>query len=107
MGLAELAAGADRVLFVDAHVDEAETVIVPVSGAGRFGVTSHVLSPDTVLELSERCFGHRPDAWRCSVRGERWDFAAELTPVVQARCDALADVIEAHLFAAEGLPCTS
>lgn len=103
MGLAEDAAAADRVLFVDAHVDEAPTVVARVDGATAFGLTSHVLSPEAVLTLAERCYGSRPEGWRLSVRGEQWDFAAGLSPAVQGRCEDLADLIAARLFDPAGL----
>jgi hydrogenase maturation protease len=91
MGLAEEAAQADRVVFLDAHVEGEPVVVCDVTGDIQFGVTSHVLTPDTVVELADRLFGHRPAAWRCSVRGERFDFGATLSPEVEARCAGLAD----------------
>lgn len=107
MGLAEEVAGVDRALFVDAHVDEEALVIKAVGGGTHFGVTSHVLTPDTVVELAESCFGHRPQAWRVSLRGERWNFGAGLSPELAARADALVEQLLAEVFSDGGLTCTS
>ncbi len=93
VGLAEDLAAVDRVWFVDAHVDGPDAVQVEVDPAqGRHvGVTSHVAMPETLLVVAAAAYGRRPTAARWSVRGERFDFAAELTPRVEAGAAAVAD----------------
>jgi hydrogenase maturation protease len=93
MGLAEEVAAADQVLFVDAHVDPPDIVVAEVTSGQHHGVTSHVLTPETVVALAESCFGRRPPAWRCSVRGARWGFGVGLSPAVETHALALAEQI--------------
>jgi len=104
MGLAEDCAAVDRVLFVDAHVDEVEMVVAPVIDGAGLGLTSHVLTAATVLALAESAYGHRPEGFRCTVRGERFDFAAELSPATRRRCETMAERLLAGALAPAG-PC--
>ena len=102
MGLAEDCAEVDRVLFVDAHVDEVGLVIAPVTEPTGLGLTSHVLTAATVLHLAGTVYGHRPEGYRCTVRGERFDFADELTPDTLGRCQIMTQRLLAGALTADG-----
>ncbi|MBI5832624.1 MAG: hypothetical protein HZB16_10005 [Armatimonadetes bacterium] len=102
MGLAEDCAQVDRVLFLDAHVDDVGLVIAPVTDPSGLGLTSHVLTAATVLALAGSAYGHRPEGFRCTVRGERFDFADELTPDTLRRCQTMTERLLAGALAPEG-----
>ena len=102
MGLAEDCAQVDRVLFVDAHVDEVGLVIAPVAEPSGLGLTSHVLTAATVLALAGSAYGHRPEGFRCTVRGERFDFSEQMTPDTLRRCEIMTERLLAGALSPEG-----
>jgi hydrogenase maturation protease len=80
--LAELAAGFETVVFIDAHVEGAGweplswQPVVPVVEAGMVG---HHLKPGVVIALAERLYGHKPSAFLLSVLGHDVDFGEALS----------------------------
>src|SRR5262249_19948547 len=67
--LAERISGAERVVFVDAHVDCHDVTIsemVPNGGSGL----GHASDPRWLLALSESLWGRRPRAWLIAVPAE-------------------------------------
>lgn len=97
VGLAEELAEVDRVILVDAHVGGEAVVEAEVVGDHHVGVTSHVATPETLLAIAEAAYGRRPRATRYSVRGERFDFAAELTAPVKTAAEELARRLEQEI----------
>lgn len=89
MGLAEDCAQADRVLFIDAHVGEPDVLVAPVDRRSGLGLTSHVLDPATLLALADSAYGRSAEGFRCTVRGEDFEFHDQLTPACHARAEAL------------------
>ncbi len=77
--LAELLAGFDRAIFIDAAVGTEDAVqlveLVPTAPA-RMGHTS---DPGWLLSLCEQLFDRRPRAWLLTLPAERFDHGAELS----------------------------
>ncbi|MCC7491770.1 MAG: hydrogenase maturation protease [Fimbriimonadaceae bacterium] len=100
VALAEEIAEYDRVWFIDAHVEGPPEIEVEVGDGHHIGVTSHVATPETLVALAGALYGRRPPAVRCSLLGHRFDFAAQLSPPVQAAAEALAARLAAELAGA-------
>lgn len=81
--LAELAAGYETVIFVDAHVEGSGWEPLswqPVVAVVEAGMVGHHLKPGVVIALAERLYGHRPNAFLLSVLGHDFDFGEVLSP---------------------------
>ena len=81
--LAEVLAGADRALFIDAHVDPAADPIVleplaPASGA-EVGL-NHQMPPGHLLALAQSLYGRAPKACLLTVRAHDTTFGETLSP---------------------------
>jgi hydrogenase maturation protease len=78
---AELIAGAERVVFVDAAIGEPGTVEVreveadAALGDGRF----HDFTPSTLLAYAERLYGHRPPAELVTIGGFSFEHGEALS----------------------------
>lgn len=99
--LAEEFAAADRLLLVDAHLDGPELNRVELAPHYAMGPVAHVVTPPSLLAITEAVYGHVPQTVLYSARGERWDFGDELSPAVQARADRLVEQIVDALAADE------
>lgn len=85
--LAEMIAGYDRVIFVDAHAADLleplrEEWIVPAYRSSSF--VSHQTHPATMLELAEKLYGRAPEGVMLSLRGHDFDFGEGLSPETTA-----------------------
>ena len=79
--LAEAAAGAGEVFFVDAAANEDPGVRVrPVRADARGPVLGHVSSPSDLLALADALYGRRPRAWLVTVPAPDLDFGEGLSP---------------------------
>jgi len=81
--LAEVLAGADRALFIDAHVDpSAEGIVVaaidPAPGA-EVGL-NHMMPPSHLLALAKSLYGRAPEARLLTVRAHETGFGETLSP---------------------------
>jgi len=102
--LAEDFARFDQVIVVDAALGgdavqlraiRAEPAREPKGGRGRESAhslsgreeasVSHHLSPATLLALTDRLHGRAPELLLCTLRGERFEFGASLSPAVEAQ----------------------
>lgn len=97
VGLAEELAEVDRVILIDAHVGGEAVVEAEVVGDNHVGVTSHVATPETLVAIAAAAYGRRPRATRYSIRGERFDFAAELSPAVRSEAERLVSRLEQEI----------
>ena len=86
---APLLVGASAVVFVDAWMGEqAPFRFSPVRPAGSGDVTSHSLSPATVLTLAGTLFGATPEAHLLAITGADFGRVHEgLSPVAQDNLD--------------------
>jgi hydrogenase maturation protease len=85
--LAELIAGYQLVIFVDAHVGSLaeplhEECIDAVPGASAW--VSHQTHPGTLLLLAHQMSGHSPRGVMLSLRGHDFDFGEGLSPQTEA-----------------------
>jgi hydrogenase maturation protease len=79
--LAEAAAGAEQVFFVDAAFDgEGEVRMRPVSPASERPSLGHTSSPCELLALAESLYGRRPRAWLVTVPAADLAFGEDLSP---------------------------
>lgn len=95
--LAEPIAAVERVVFVDARVDDRESGVVErrldpsdAGAAGGLGWT-HVASPAVLLHLAARVYGHRPEAWVVSIPAFDLGYGEGLS---ESATSALAEAVE-------------
>ncbi|MEN6368634.1 MAG: hydrogenase maturation protease [Thermotogota bacterium] len=69
---------ADRVLFVDAAVGEETALVRRIRPAPGHGL-GHALSPEALLDWTERAFERAPDAWLLAVPGRSFDVTERLS----------------------------
>ncbi|GIX07223.1 MAG: hypothetical protein KatS3mg115_1626 [Candidatus Poribacteria bacterium] len=76
-----------QVVFVDAHT-ELETSqwlrIAPLEANPPASVSSHHLSPAALLQMARQLYGAQTEGWIVSVRAERFQIGAGLSPKTQA-----------------------
>lgn len=80
--IAELVAGYDRVLFVDAHTGRVpeEVHFSQVTGEYQASPFTHHMTPSTCIALSSTLYHKSPEASLVSVRGYEFGFARSLSP---------------------------
>jgi hydrogenase maturation protease len=93
--LLDVAAGYERVVFVDAHVgldvqDVHCTAVQPEYAAAAF---THHLTPAMFVALLKALYGREPAGFIVSVRGHRFDFARGLSAETQALVQPAAEQI--------------
>lgn len=94
--LLDVAAGYERVVFVDAHVcpdvqDVHCTAVQPEYAAAAF---THHLTPAMFTALLKALYGREPAGFIVSVRGYRFDFARGLSAETQALVQPAAEQIK-------------
>jgi len=89
---------ADRVLFVDAAIDEAETCLRPVEGDASRGI-GHTLAPAGLLHLVTTLYGVTPPAWVLAVPGSDFEIGETLSRDASERLPEARRRIEAWLDA--------
>jgi hydrogenase maturation protease len=94
--LAEAVAESNRVVFVDAAVDEPKQVrFRRLQPAESSRLTAHVADPRTLLAMAREVFGRCPVAWWLTIPAERLDFGDELSPAARAGLEAAVRQIQA------------
>lgn len=83
---ADLIAGYDTVIFVDASQEELKEgfVICPCIPAGQYSVTSHALEPGAVVYLANTLYQKYPAAYTLAIAGVAWDLHCGLSPEAEA-----------------------
>ncbi len=78
---AELLTGYTRVYFADATQEYIEEgfAIRACLPSGAHTLTSHELLPETVLQLADSLYSHRPKAWVIAISGSRWGLGKRLS----------------------------
>lgn len=71
---AEMLTGYSRIYFADATEEEFEEGydIKACLPSDAHALTSHELLPETVLQLAESLYSHRPEAYVIAISGSRW-----------------------------------
>ncbi|MHB0876726.1 MAG: hydrogenase maturation protease [Anaerolineae bacterium] len=95
--LAEVAAGYERLIVVDARVSGEDGVTVNEASALIQGarLLSHELMLADLLSLCEALYDRRPEAYLVSARGSDYDFGTGLSPAMEERLpEVVAAVME-------------
>lgn len=87
---------ADRVLFVDAALGEAPAFVRRIRPACGHGL-GHALSPEALLDWTERVFERAPDAWLLAVPGRLFDVTERLSPEGEKALPAAVEAARAWL----------
>ena len=89
--IAELISRAERVLFIDAACsgDPGEVKLRKVAAATPSHRISHELSPEEVVALSEKLYGHVPAAYVLTVAGESFGTGDQLSARVRTSLPTL------------------
>jgi hydrogenase maturation protease len=75
----------DVVWFVDATRDGDEPCVLRrVSAAFDIAFTSHLLKPEVLLAITERCYGKSPEAYLVAIRGYEFEFLEGLTDLARS-----------------------
>jgi hydrogenase maturation protease len=107
---AELISQYDTVIFADASHEELVNGFEfrSCEAAGHFYYSSHMQSPQTLLFLSEKLFGKKPDSFIVGITGVEWDLKTSLHPDAEKNLHTATDFFENEfllsdnaLFAAE------
>jgi hydrogenase maturation protease len=86
--LAQAVSEADRVIFVDAAVDEPKEVLLrPLEPADSSQLMAHAADPKTLLAMARDVFGRYPAAWWLTIPVERLEFGETLSPLAQRGFD--------------------
>jgi hydrogenase maturation protease len=92
--LAEPAAQARMVVFVDAAVDAPREVQKrPLAPADSSQIMAHAASPATILALARDAFGHAPEAWLITVPVEDLGLGDTFSPLAMRGLATAVDVI--------------
>jgi len=87
--MAELIAGADRVVFIDADLDPGPARLERLDeGAARGRSLAHFVEPAELVALARQLFGFRGEAWLCRVPGEDFSDGSGLSPLAEANAAA-------------------
>jgi hydrogenase maturation protease len=99
---AETISRVDRVIFVDAAVNQPGGYLScrSVEPIESPRLMTHSLSPEGLLALSRRLFGKCPQAHLMTVGGECFDHRDELSPVVDRACNRLVNHLQEMLCGA-------
>jgi Ni,Fe-hydrogenase maturation factor len=83
--MAETIAGYERVVFIDAHTGAVPQDINIRELIPWFQTSplTHHLTPESCLELADRLYGSKPQAWLVSVRGYEFGFSHKLSTTTQ------------------------
>jgi hydrogenase maturation protease len=96
--LAEPISRAARVVFIDAAAQGAPGAVheqpLRPDAAAPAAFTHHI-NPGTLLALSEKLYGHLPEAALFSVAGASFDFGQALSPAVEAALPELVRQVRA------------
>jgi hydrogenase maturation protease len=79
--MAEMVAEFERVIFIDAHTGAVpeDVSIRPITPWFQTSPLTHHLTAESCLELADRLYESRPEAWLVSVRGYSFGFSRELS----------------------------
>lgn len=95
--MAEEAAGADRVVFIDADFQPGEARLEELKAACCPGLLSHGLRPCDLLSLTRKLYGFKGKAWVCRVPGEDFSQGEGLSEKAAANAERAAAMVAALL----------
>ena len=90
----------DLVIFIDASKDGPEPFSFAELAPSRdIAFTTHELSPESVLALSEELYGRLPKAWLLAVRGCDWEIGEGLSERAACNLSGAEAFLENFLYA--------
>jgi hydrogenase maturation protease len=97
--LADPISGMDLVIFIDAAENEAPGHVSRISIAPSEGSVSmmHHLTPERLLDLTNRLYGRCPRAFLITVGGEDFGHREALSEIVEEACDRLVEDVREML----------
>jgi Ni,Fe-hydrogenase maturation factor/(2Fe-2S) ferredoxin len=107
--LAEILAGAQYALFVDAYPTQAAEVTValrPLAPSDRRHLSAHVGEPSALLALTNAAYGQYPHAWLISVPASSFDYGMCLSCVAATGVAGALRLIRYLLVMLRSEPCT-
>jgi hydrogenase maturation protease len=96
---ADLIAGFNPVIFVDASKDKFENgfSFQPLLPALNFAFSTHALAPEAILAIAGQVCGHQPKAWLLAISGEHWALEFGLSPRANNNLNAALNFMEEAL----------
>jgi hydrogenase maturation protease len=83
------------VIFVDARVNDSDELIqyTELQPAFKIGVTTHYITPETLLEICKRLHDETPRACLFSIKGFNFDFGEKLSERTKEAADEVVNRI--------------
>ena len=96
---AELVADAEKVVFIDAYAGNMNEgfKIEKCKSDGQISYTTHALSPEAILALSEDVYGKKPEAYVLKIKGFRWELSEGLTKSAQQNLSEALEKVSEYL----------
>lgn len=93
--LAETVSRFERIIFVDASVDEPREVrFRELEPATSSQLLAHAADPRTLLAMARDLFGRSPKAWWLTIPIESMEFGEDLTPLARRGCQEAVERIQ-------------
>ena len=87
-----------QVVFLDARIGNPPGAVVSefvAETAGSAGAFTHQVTPSSLLAAARELYGAAPAAILISISGASFEYATELSPVLQARLPQITDQVSA------------
>jgi hydrogenase maturation protease len=84
----------DVVVFADAsRTGEEPVAMSEVGPAAEIAITTHAMSPASVVALCWELYGHAPRSYLLAIRGYDWDVGEELSSAAERNLEKALDVL--------------
>jgi hydrogenase maturation protease len=84
----------DVVVFADASRSGDESVAISEIGpAAEIAVTTHAMSPPSVVALCHELYGRAPRSYLLAIRGYDWDVGEDLSPAAEQNLRKALDIL--------------
>jgi hydrogenase maturation protease len=84
----------DVVVFADASRSGEEPVTISeIDPAAEITITTHAMSPASVVALCLELYGRAPRSYLLSIRGYDWDVGEDLSPTAEQNLEKAMDVL--------------
>jgi hydrogenase maturation protease len=78
----------DKVIFVDAAVNmEKDFELFPIEASDDSSFTTHSLSMESLLFMTQDLFNHKPSAWLLAIKGECFELGDDMTLRAKVYCN--------------------
>jgi len=84
----------DVVVFADASRSGEEPITISEIGpAAEIAVTTHAMSPASVVALCLELYGHAPRSYLLAIRGYDWDVGEDLSPAAEQNLQKALEIL--------------